>query len=611
MRIWSGSVTYPPFVVIAALVLGSIGAAPSPTPTPTPRLTPQVTPTPIRTPSPTLTTTIVSPTTTARYGSAPAVMPDLAVAPVRRLPVGSSPVVSRPWTPSPTLQAAVEAAVARHQGSISVVATNLDTGATASVNADQQLSSASLYKLFLLQSAYAKMSTSELSPQEKLTLRQDLADANPYTDLRVGTRSSVSCALQTMIEISSNSAADLIEDRLGDDAVNAYLLALGLQKSYITPDHAYTSAADIARLLDGIALGQAVNPLASSQMLTMLLEQQENNRLPLPLPVGIAIAHKTGELMNLRHDAGVIYAPSDAYLLVTLVANAPSEAAARDTIVDVSQTVYNAFGPAGVPRYLGLSPRLAADVFRAPDARGRLPVLLDPRTDSVAIGGLGVVQLHPDETVRLRQEVVPDLVAMQQAAAEVGFPFWVVSALQALNDTTARWVLPTAFVAPCAMDVPPPAPVTSTPPTATPTPALVPDEPTPTPSLTRTPAPLRFAPQAWLGTVIEVSDDPARQASPDDEPESLTVQWLEHNAWQFGFVPALPETDAGAAFGHEPWTFRWVGQAMAAQLQPLLESGDYAARAPAALRRAENELASQAQAHVPGALDAQVALWSR
>jgi hypothetical protein len=111
--------------------------------------------------------------------------------------------------------------------------------------------------------------------------------------------------------------------------------------------------------------------------------------------------------------------------------------------------------------------------------------------------------------------------------------------------------------------------------------------------------------------VIEVSDDPARQASPDDEPESLTVQWLVHNAWQFGFVPALPETDAGAAFGHEPWTFRWVGQAMAAQLQSLLESGDYAARALAALRRAEDELASQAQAHAPGALDAQVALWSR
>jgi hypothetical protein len=121
---------------------------------------------------------------------------------------------------------------------------------------------------------------------------------------------------------------------------------------------------------------------------------------------------------------------------------------------------------------------------------------------------------------------------------------------------------------------------------------------------------LRFAPQAWLGTVIEISDDPARESSPDDEPESLTTRWLQQNGWQFGFVPALPETDAGAAYGHEPWTFRWVGQAMAAQLQPLVESGDYAARAPAALRRAEDELASQAQAHVPDGLQAQAPFWA-
>ncbi len=358
----------------------------------------------------------------------------------------------------------------RHQGSISVVATDLDTGATASVNADQQLSSASLYKLFLLQAAYARMATGDLSAQEQLTLGQALADSDPYTDLTIGTRSSVTCALQTMIEISSNSAADLIEDRLSDSAVNAYLLGLGLQKSYITPDHAYTSAADIARLLNGMALGQAVSPTASSQMLTMLLAQQENNRLPVPLPVGIPIAHKTGELTNLRHDAGVIYAPSGAYLLVTLVANAPDEAAARDTIVDISQSVYNVLGPAGAPRYLGLPPRLAQEVLQVPDAQGRLPVLLDPRTDSVPIAPLGIQQAT-DDPIRLRQEAVPDLEALQQAAAAAGFPVWVVSGLQPPNDSTAAKILPTAFLAPCKMDVPPPAPatVTSTPATAMPT----------------------------------------------------------------------------------------------------------------------------------------------
>jgi beta-lactamase class A len=512
-------------------------------------------------------------------------MPDLAVAPVRWLPVGSAPLVAHAWTPSASLQAAIQAAVSRHPGSISVVATNLDTGATASVNANQQLSSASLYKLFLLQAAYARMATGELSALEQLSLGQSLADLDPYTDLPVGTRSSVTCALQTMIEISSNSAADLVEDRLGDSAVNAYLLGLGLQQSYITPDRAFTSAADIAHLLNGMALGQAVSPMASSQMLTMLLAQQENNRLPQPLPVGVPIAHKTGELPNLRHDAGIVYAPSGAYLIVTLVANAPGEAAARDAIVDVSQTVYREFGPAGAPRYLGLSPRVAQDVFQVPDARGRLPVLLDPRTDTILIGSQGVQQQSGDDDIRLRQEAVPDLKELQQAASDAGFPFWVVSGLEPPDEGSVAKVLPTAFLAPCKMEAPPPPPAT-----ATPSPVLV------SGASTSTPTPVPIAPQAWLGTVIKVTDDPAHSEFTEDDTGNQAIQWLRANAWQFGFVPAIPETDAGAAIGHEPWTFRWVGRPMAAQLESLIDSSDYGAAARAVFERAETELASQAQA---------------
>ena len=240
----------------------------------------------------------------------PGVLPDLSIASLPWLPTGGSPLAAHQLLASPALQGVVAAAASRHAGSISVVVTNLLTGASAEVNADQQLASASLYKLFLLQDSFAQMLTGNLGAHDQLILGQALADADPYTDLVVGTRSTVSCALQTMIEISSNSSADLLEQRLGDDSINAYLRGLGLQQSFITPDQAYTSAADIAQLLYRMALGQAVSPLASSQMLTMLLAQQENNRLPVPLPLGVAVAHKTGELPDLRHDAGIVYAPT-------------------------------------------------------------------------------------------------------------------------------------------------------------------------------------------------------------------------------------------------------------------------------------------------------------
>ena len=69
-------------------------------------------------------------------------------------------------------------------------------------------------------------------------------------------------------------------------------------------------------------------------------------------------------------------------------------------------------------------------------------------------------------------------------------------------------------------------------------------------------------------------------------------KWLLAHAAEYGFVPALPESDAAAALGREPWTWRWVGRDMAARLRPLVGLPDYADRALAELGRAETELAA-------------------
>src|SRR5579871_5014168 len=98
------------YLLVAALALGSLGAAPTRTPTPTP--TPSPTRTPVASPSRTPTsvpTPQVSPTLTAT--PPPIVMPDLPVASVREMPTGSAPLLSHAWMPAADLQAAIEAAV--------------------------------------------------------------------------------------------------------------------------------------------------------------------------------------------------------------------------------------------------------------------------------------------------------------------------------------------------------------------------------------------------------------------------------------------------------------------------------------------------------------------
>jgi hypothetical protein len=263
---------------------------------------------------------------------------------------------------------------------------------------------------------------------------------------------------------------------------------------------------------------------------------------------------------------------------VALVANAPSEAAARDTIVDLSQTAYSFFGPGSPPAYAGLLPRVAEEMLRVPDGKGR-PPLLDPRTDTVPIDQLGVMQRSGVDDIRLRQEVVPDLVELQKAASAAGAPFWVSAGFEAPTDANADLALPSAFIAPCAMELPPVTP--------SPTPAST-ASPTSTPVATGD-----VAPQSWPGTVMVVSDRPDSAASGADAPENATARWLADHAWQFGFARALPETDAGNALGHEPWTWRWVGRPLAAELQPFTPSDAYGEHARAILRRAEGTLIEQ------------------
>jgi Beta-lactamase enzyme family/D-alanyl-D-alanine carboxypeptidase len=314
-------------------------------------------------------------------------------------------------------------------------------------------------------------------------------------------------------------------------------------------------------VLESIARGQDVNTAASQRMLDLLSGQQQSDRLPAPLPLDVRIAHKTGELPKLRHDAGIVFAPSGAYVLVVLVEDAPSESAARSAIVDVSTAVYDALEPAGLPTYLGLPPRLAQQAFRLPDTQGRLALLGDPRTETDSLPAEIERSADAPDDVRLRPEVFTDLTALQHAASTANAPFWVRSGFEQPTDAQASHALPTEWLFPCAVEQP----------------ARAADR-----RLTGDPGGPH---QTWLGTVLSVTDREDGPPSSDDDRGSPVWQWLEQHAAEYGFVPALPESSGET---HVAWSLRWVGRAVARQLQPYDP-----ANAAALLQRAEGELAAE------------------
>jgi beta-lactamase class A len=102
-----------------------------------------------------------------------------------------------------------------------------------------------------------------------------------------------------------------------------------------------TTARDLAVLLEAIETGRAASRASCDRMRDILLEQEFNAEIPAGLPPGTKVAHKTGWISGVLHDAAIVYpAGRRPYVLVVLSRGISDEQVARRLIVDVSRLVY-------------------------------------------------------------------------------------------------------------------------------------------------------------------------------------------------------------------------------------------------------------------------------
>ena len=60
-------------------------------------------------------------------------------------------------------------------------------------------------------------------------------------------------------------------------------------------------------------------PASSARMIEILKAQEFNEKIPAGLPEGTPIAHKTGDITGIHHDAAIVYPPGEPpYVLVVL-----------------------------------------------------------------------------------------------------------------------------------------------------------------------------------------------------------------------------------------------------------------------------------------------------
>ena len=257
----------------------------------------------------------------ARMSSgAQAVRDAVAQADVRRAPVWASE------RPDPELQRLVEQLVDGENGDTAVVVRNLVSGAAAAYHAGDVYPAASLAKVPILAEVYRRLAAGTLRESDLVTITPDaITDGAGVLQARAGEQISVGELLTLSVTVSDNVAARLLLRQVGGvEAVNKTMDELGLRHTRLYADDRpnVTDADDMARLLAWAAAqgaGAAASPSGGTggtgmtyapqpRTLAWLLTQpQAQAWVADGLPAGTLVAHKSGQLPSVRHEAAVIY----------------------------------------------------------------------------------------------------------------------------------------------------------------------------------------------------------------------------------------------------------------------------------------------------------------
>lgn len=242
----------------------------------------------------------------------------------------------------------------------------LGSGDSLAYAADRRFHAASTMKVPVMVQVYRDRDAGRLALDDSLVVKRQFAsivdgsayaldpadDSDSTLYARIGGRASIGELVELMITVSSNLATNLLIAQVGADRANATAHALGADsiavlrgvedgKAYAAGRNNTLTARDLGRVLAAIAEGRAASDSSCRAMLGVLRRQRFTEGIPASLPVGTIVAHKTGSITAVYHDAGIVTTPGGrTYVLVVLTRGLENQADAHRLVADLSRIVY-------------------------------------------------------------------------------------------------------------------------------------------------------------------------------------------------------------------------------------------------------------------------------
>ena len=239
-------------------------------------------------------------------------------------------------------------------------------GDTLTINADSSFHAASTMKVPVLIELFRWHDEGLLHVDSTMVLRNEFrsaldgsayslpddSDSDSSLYAMVGSPVPIRELARLMIVRSSNLATNALIDTLGAERVQQTTDSLGASgmrvlrgvedlKAYEAGLSNSTTASALATLFLALMEGRAGTPASTEAMLAILEAQELNDQIPAGLPDGTRIAHKTGSITAIMHDAGIVY-PEDRepYVLSVLTGGIADPEVSQRLTADLARLVH-------------------------------------------------------------------------------------------------------------------------------------------------------------------------------------------------------------------------------------------------------------------------------
>ena len=253
-------------------------------------------------------------------------------------------------------QKKLAAAVERRPFDVGVYIKRVSSGESFEHNSKLPFPSASIIKLFIFYHLFTCGKGEQYLKRTVTHARAQSVSGGILHKVSDGATLRLEDLAMLMLSVSDNTAANILIDELGMGGINETIQKSGASDTFLRRKMMdfeaklagrdnFTTPSDVAKVLEEI--------LKSRRMVEMLSVQKSTSMFSARLPfddtddVESILAHKTGGLPGVTHDAGIFFYSTDPVIAVVLTSGAPTLQEGCNLCADIGEIVYFAFAPKG------------------------------------------------------------------------------------------------------------------------------------------------------------------------------------------------------------------------------------------------------------------------